>query len=145
MHDAIHQMHGETYLQQLKAVNVETDKDRQHSQSKTHFCNTTHLILMQYRIYMTALCLTSGAAQAKVPMQYSVDRNCCCMILAKPTSAILAVKSLDNRMLADLRSKCTIFLECRKCRPRAVSRAIRRPSPGLLAPVAGSLHQVNSQ
>ncbi len=48
MHDAIHQMRGETYLQQLKAVNVETDKDRQHSQSKTHFCNTTHLILMQY-------------------------------------------------------------------------------------------------
>ena len=87
--------------------------------------------------------LTSGAAQAKVPTQYSVDRNCCCMILARPTSAILAVKSLDSSMLADFRSKCTIFLVCRKCRPRAVSRAIRLPSPGLEAPVIGSLqHQI---
>ncbi len=85
--------------------------------------------------------LTSGAAHAKVPTQYSVDRNCCCMILARPTSAILAVKSRDNRMLADFRSKWTIFLECRKCRPRAVSKAMRLPSPGDVAPVTGSLQQ----
>lgn len=89
--------------------------------------------------------LTSGAAQAKVPTQYRVERNCCCMILARPTSAILAVWSLDRRILADLRSKCTTDRACRKCRPLATSRAMRLPKPGLLAPVFGSLDKAHSR
>ena len=52
---------------------------------------------------------TSGAAQAKVPrLPSSVDSTSLRIILARPTSASLAVKSRDSRMLALFRSKCTI-------------------------------------
>ena len=87
---------------------------------------------------------TSGADQAKVPTLYKEDRNCRCMILAKPTSAILAVLSRASSMLADFRSKCTILLECRKCRPRAASSAMRRPSPANRGPSGALLHHWKS-